>query len=243
MEPLYFGFFVFFTIQCVYTIREAKKLIYQAENALRIENEMSHTRIAIMLSQIQPHFLYNSLLGIKRLCEIEPKKAAEAIAHFSYFLRGNMDSLSCTSLVTFEQEKEHVMNYLYMEQMRFEERLTVSWDLEYTDFLLPTLTIQPLVENAVHYGITKKREGGTITIRTMREQDVIAILIEDDGVGFDISEKKEDGRSHVGIENVRQRLIKQCDATLMINSTKGIGTVVRIEIPFRGDFCEDNSSR
>ena len=162
---------------------------------------MSHTRIAIMLSQIQPHFLYNSLLGIKRLCEIEPKKAAEAIEHFSYFLRGNMDSLSCTSLVTFEQEKEHVMNYLYMEQMRFEERLTVSWDLEYTDFLLPTLTIQPLVENAVHYGITKKREGGTITIRTMREQDVIAILIEDDGVGFDISEKKEDGRSHVGIEN------------------------------------------
>lgn len=197
-----------------------------------LEKELVESRVAIMLSQIQPHFLYNSISCIQELCLMEPRKAYDALAQFAHFLRGNMDSLTSTEPIPFEQELRHVKNYLALEKIRFDERLSVVYQIDEEGFFIPALTIQPMVENAVRYGISKKRTGGTVTISTHRREDKIVVTIADDGVGFDLSKPigRSDGRSHIGIENVRKRLKSQCNGRLEINSSPK-GTVVDIFLP------------
>ena len=149
---------------------------------------------------------------------------------FAGFLRENLDSLSSSSLISFQKELNHIKNYLALEQLRFGCRLKVHYDIEISDFHLPSLAIQPLVENAVRYGVTKKSEGGTITISTKNTRAGILIKVADDGAGFDMYHKKEDGRSHIGIENVKNRLKAQCNGELTLESQLGKGTVVTILI-------------
>ena len=115
--------------------------------------------------------------------------------------------------------------------MRFEEDLRVEYDIGADDFMLPALTIQPLVENAVKHGIIPKKGGGTVTLATREESDCYRIIIADDGVGFVPGIKKEDGKSHVGIRNVRQRLREMCRAELDIESALGKGTKTTITLP------------
>lgn len=195
------------------------------------EKELGESRVAIMLSQLQPHFLYNVLVIIKRLCDTSPADAKETVMDFSSFLRSNLDSLAVFVPIPFEKELEHVKTYLSLEKRRFQDRANCCYDIQCTNFSLPALTLQPIVENAVRYGITKKDEGGTITISTREEEKCFVISVIDDGVGFNPQEKKQDGRSHVGIENVRGRLAAMCGGALHIHSTPGVGTEVIIQIP------------
>lgn len=126
--------------------------------------------------------------------------------------------------------------------MRFGPRLTITYNLQTTSFMIPPLTLQPLVENAVRYGISKKENGGTITIATSLADKQFSIIVADNGSGFDPSEKKQDGRSHIGIQNVRDRIRTLCNGTLVITSAPGIGTTAVITIPDRGDMpCRSNS--
>ena len=115
--------------------------------------------------------------------------------------------------------------------MRFEERLNIVYDINTVDFSLPTLTLQPIVENAVRYGVTKKEEGGTVIISTTENDREYIITVSDDGVGFDVNVVKDDGRTHIGIQNVRDRLKRMCNGTLEIESQFNIGTVATITIP------------
>ena len=203
----------------------------QSRHAAEVECELEKSRTAVMLSQIQPHFLYNSLNGIRGLCSSDPQKAKIAMEHFSYFLRGNLDSLSDERLIPFDREIGHVKDYFYLEKMRFGDRVNLVLELADINFLLPPLTIQPLVENAVRYGITKKSSGGTVTVRSERLDYQVHITIIDDGVGFDLNAPKEDERTHTGIKNVRSRLALQCGGSLHMKSEKGVGTVVRLTLP------------
>ena len=196
--------------------------------------ELEQSRTAIILSQVQPHFLYNVLLGIKQLCDSNPKKASEALEHLAFYMRRNLNSLTRKQLIPFDEEMCHVNDYLYLEKMRFEEKLTVVLDLEYTDFFLPAMTVQPIAENAVRWGITKKKGGGTLTIKSQLTGEEVMISVMDDGAGFDPNEIRNDGKTHVGIENVRQRLMLQCGGTLSISSKKGSGTTVTIRLPQKG---------
>jgi sensor histidine kinase YesM len=109
----------------------------------------------------------------------------------------------------------------------------VEWDVRYSDFCLPTLTLQPLVENAVRYGVTKRVRGGTVRISARRENETAVIEVRDDGIGFDINEKKEDGRTHIGIDNVRSRLLWQCGGQLLIKSVPNEGTDATIILPLK----------
>ena len=212
----------------------------QSEQALLLEQnkkELAESKISIMLSQIQPHFLYNALTSIKGLCVTDPGQAEKAIDHFSMFLRGNMDSLTAHRLIPFSQELTHCKNYLELEQLRFGPRVKVKYELEATDFYLPTLTLQPIVENAVRHGVTKSRRGGTVRIRTENTDTGWRITVADDGVGFDPEKKCDDGRSHTGIENVRMRLRSQCGGTLTVKSVPGKGTLAEITIPREGKLA------
>lgn len=200
---------------------------------LRIKDEkLVQSRIAIMLSQIRPHFLYNALNVIHYLCEKDPKLAQKAIAEFSEYLRGNLDSVSVNRTVLFSKELEHVKNYLFLEKLRYEDELEISYELGTIDFFLPPLTVQPLVENAVRYGIGQAIDGGKLTIKTVERDEGYEIFVIDDGVGgYDPNSKKEDGRSHVGIDNVRERLALMVGGTLEIESEQGKGTIAKIFIP------------
>ena len=214
---------------CIYIFIQSE----QAHKLSEKELELERSRTNLMVSQIQPHFLYNALTGIKELCRKEPETAVDAMDHFAYFLRRNLDSLSDTRLVLFEKEIGHVKDYFYLEKMRFKNRVNLVLELHFTDFLLPPMTLQPLVENAVRYGITKQDSGGTVTIRSEQRDGQVQITITDNGVGFDVSAPLEDGRTHTGIENVRSRLALQCGGTLEITSETGAGCEVRITLPRR----------
>ena len=216
-------------------------LFLQVEQARRTkerELELTQMRISVMLSQIQPHFLYNALTTIKGLCATDPPQAEKAVDSFSLFLRGNMNSLTARRPIPFSQELTHCRNYLELEQLRFGERVKAVYDLPVTDFSVPTLTLQPIVENAVRHGITKRREGGTVRITTEETEGGWRITVEDDGVGFDPQVKREDGCGHAGIENVRMRLENQCGGGLDVESVPGRGTTVKIDIPREGKPCE-----
>jgi len=214
----------------VYDLRH----VHEMESRInKLELELVESKISIMLSQIKPHFLYNSLIVIRELCLIDPKAASETVDEFSIYLRGNLDSLSINAPIAFDKELKHVKIYLSLEKKRFEERLNVVYDIKTHEFCIPALTLQLIVENAVLHGLTKREEGGTVSIRTEENETDILITVSDDGVGFDLSKLSSDHR-HVGLRNVRDRLSVMCNGKLDIQSEPGVGTTVIIRIP-KGD--------
>ena len=206
-------------------VAEQKRLVAEQEN------ELMQSRVAIMLSQIQPHFLYNALTAIQYLCHGKAPEAEQATVQFSEFLRGNLDSLQADAPIPFAQELRHTQNYLWLEKQRFEDDLRVAYDIQADAFRIPALTLQPIVENAVHYGVMKREGGGTVRVTSRETADAFLVTVEDDGVGFDPFAPKEDGRTHIGISNVRERLRIMSGGSLTITSTPGQGTVARISVP------------
>ena len=210
----------------------------QTERYYRQVEENYNLQTEIMLSQIRPHFIFNTLGAIRRLCRSD-SEAREAIGKFALYLRGNMDSLSLREPVAFTTELEHTKAYLDLEQLRFGDELTVVYDLETTGFLLPTLTLQPLVENAVRHGVRAKVSGtGTVTIATRETPDCYEISVSDDGPGFDPEAKPDDGRSHIGLENVRERVRRLCGGELRIESVPEQGSRVTILLPKERDHAD-----
>lgn len=195
------------------------------------ENELTKQKAAMMVSQIQPHFLYNSLTAIMDLCDRDPQMAKEAVAQFAKYLRGNMDSMKYDKPIPFEQELRHTQCYLWLEQLRFGERLQVRYQIGPTLFRIPPLTLQPLVENSVKHGITAGEMQGTVTISTQETASEYLVRVIDNGMGFSPDQPKNDGKVHIGLENVRERLRQSQGASLVINSSPGRGTEAVIIIP------------
>lgn len=214
-----------------------KKELAQKELALSESNN------ALVLSQIQPHFLYNALTSIYRLCDVKPEAAKEAVSNFSKYLRGNLDSIKQTKMISFAEELKHLQAYLSLEKLRYDDELDIAYDIRATEFFIPPLTVQPLVENAVNHGISNLPGGGTVTISTEERTDCYEIRVSDNGIGFDPDAVLADGRSHIGISNVRSRLNIMCHGTLEIKSAPGDGTVAIIQIPKGGMTDEYHSGR
>lgn len=206
-------------------------MVEQNQKLAKKEQEALDLKIAILMSQTAPHFIYNTLSAIQALCEIDPMKAKETVEEFALYLRGNLNSLTEKNLIPFEQELEHVKAYLSIEQKRFGERVKVKYDIRENNFRLPPLTLQPLAENAVKHGLCKKDDGGTLVIQTWQEGDDIKITICDDGTGFDVDKLKTKSMEHIGIRNVRKRMKEMCNGTLVIESEPGKGTRVVLTMP------------
>ena len=195
-------------------------------------------RIDLMLSQIQPHFLFNSLYVIQEICHTDPETASRAIEDFSRYLRHNMDSIAINQPIPFSEELQHTKIYVSLQQLRFGEVLNVNYDLAATDFRLPSLALQPIVENAIRYGVRQNENGaGTVLIRTSETDDLWEISVTDNGPGFDPSKIPQDGASHVGLNNVRERLKRISGGNLLIESEIGKGTKVTIQLPKEGHTC------
>lgn len=187
-----------------------------------------------MLSQIQPHFLYNALSSIAELCDEDPALAEKATTTFADYLYENMDCIGSETPISFAEEMKHVEKYVWLEKIRFSDRVNVEYHLSRSDFLIPALTVQPIVENAIKHGICKKKGGGTVTITSYDDAKSYIITVADDGVGFDPSAKLNDERQHIGTENVRKRLESMVDGSMKIETAPGKGTTVTMIIPKNG---------
>ena len=213
-------------------LAQIERQLAEKDRALaKTERELTDSRITSMLSQIRNHFIFNVLGTISTYCKTDPQKADEALIKFSRYLRRNMRYLDTKDEVLFTTEVAQIEDYVALEQMRFGDMVTFGEDLEVTDFLLPPLTVQPLVENAIKHGLTIPGKKGTVCLSTRREPDAICISVEDDGVGFD--PQKLDEAASIGIRNIRQRLQYMSAATLTIESTPGQGTKAVIRIPIK----------
>ncbi len=199
------------------------QFVYRHESDL-----LAQQKIQIALSQIKPHFIYNTLNAIQDIDDM-PDDAREAIVDFSKYLRENLDFLTASNLIPFSKELEHVKKYVNLEKLRFGDKINVVFDLQASDFLIPSLSLQMVVENAIKHGITKKYEGGTVKITTSEKDNKIFIIVEDDGVGFDVN--KVIGDNHLGFKNSRERLRHFVDGDLVIESEVNKGTIVNIIIP------------
>ena len=232
-------FHVLFPENSIYTFAivaafMAHFLFFYVQRGLMIqkqEKELSEKQIELTISQIRPHFIYNCLSSISYLCTKDPEQAVAAIDDFSRFLRVNFSNISQNRIVPFTQELEHTMKYLKLEKMRFEDRVRVYFDIRTDAFEIPSLTLQPLVENAVKHGICKRAEGGTIVVKTSETDKEYLVEVTDDGVGFDPNIPPADGRVHVGLTNVQKRLKSMVNGRLEIYSKINEGTRMSIHIP------------
>lgn len=199
-----------------------------SEQAIRREMDF-------LQAQITPHFLYNSMNALVGLSYKNIDKLRETIHHLTIYLRAKFTFVFQEQLVPFERELELVKAYLAIEQLRFGSRLQVEYLLDgEIDCMLPPLTLQPLVENAVRHGIGPKPEGGTVRIIARYREQRVEFLVEDNGVGMD--EEKSNRRGHsqgngVGLSNVNRRLHMIFGQTLDLTSVPGQGTQIRFSLP------------
>ena len=234
-----YGLAVTMAYQIVRLILDLRTQYKEAIRFQQMQKELYEAKVSVMVSQIQPHFMYNALTSIAMMCTINPETAQEATVIFADYLRGNMDSLKQTAPVPFETELKHLEKYLYIEKLRFADLLNIEYDIQTTDFKLPLLSIQPLVENAVKHGVGMAEDGGTVKISTCETETAYEVIVEDDGVGFDVNEKKDDGHSHVGMENTKKRLHDMCGGEVVITSEIGKGTKARVILPKEGQKDEN----
>ena len=232
--------FIVVNVRVSYMETELNRKVLQQNMVLLNQNkviaekkeEIENLQLNMVITQMQPHFVFNVLNIIYYLCAKDTKLAQTAIDRFSNYLRANIDSLVTDELAPFSKELEHVKNYLDLEKLRFDDELTIEYDIGPADFHVPMLVVQPLAENAVKHGIAKNPNGGKLIIRTIEDYDNFYIYVIDNGIGFDPNKKHaDDSRSHIGIENVRIRIEKRVNGKLEIFSKKGKGTSAVITIP------------
>ncbi len=200
-------------------------------DVVKHEKEQTQLRISIMISQMQPHFLYNSLAIIEALCEEDPKLAARATSAFSSYLRENMDFADKSNPISFSEELNHIKTYVWLEKLRFPNKLNIEYDINCTSFPVPALSVQPMVENAIKHGICKTKSGGTVRICSFETDQFYTVTVSDNGTGFDIHKAIDDSKRHVGIQNARYRIREMLGGNLDIESAPGKGTTVTIKIP------------
>lgn len=204
-------------------------------------NERLRMEAAYLQAQIHPHFLFNTLSSIMALSEIDTDKMRNLGDAFASFLRISFDFLNTGELVELSHELQLARAYLYIEKERFEDRLSVVWEVEPDiNLLLPPLSIQPLVENAVRHGVLSLRQGGTVHIRITRQHDFTLIEVIDNGKGMEPDKVEQllsltmKGKGGIGVSNTNRRLMQQYGKGLTIISKPNEGTTVSFAIPNSG---------
>ncbi|KEK10420.1 ethylene receptor [Lysinibacillus sphaericus] len=195
--------------------------------------ERHRMEAAWLQAQIEPHFLFNTLNAILTLSEMDSERTSRLVEALSDFLRESYNFQNVEALVPLENELTLIQAYLYIQQERFGDRIHVKWNLEAsTDVLIPSLTIQPLVENALQHGILKRTEGGTIHIRIFESESQLEITVSDNGVGMDelrlsqLLQTNQQPHKSIGLMNTHLRLQQHYGQGLTITSKLHEGTSV-----------------
>ena len=194
------------------------------------EAELRNVRIASLMQQIRPHFIYNTLTSIYVLCRDNPTMAMQVVQDFTAYLQANFTAISATEPIPFPEELRHTKSYLAVEAIRYGDRLSVVFDTKHTAFRLPALTLQPLVENAVKHSLGQIRGSVVqISVSTRAENGWSVITVSDNGPGLVPNRDASD--FHIGLQNVRDRLQMMSGGALEFQSTPSVGTTVTVRIP------------
>ena len=195
------------------------------------EAALSENKVALMMEQIHPHFIYNSLQQIALLCEEDSEAVKPAILNFSKYLRKNLESLTSVEMIPFLEEMKHVDVFVELAMITQSRSFEVIKDYGVTDFSIPALTVQPLMENAIKYGVGMSTEGDKVIIRTRIDKGFYVITVSDDGHGKRTELKTQKEHKSVGIKNVRIRLKLMCNGELFIRQTEhGTSQIIKIPI-------------
>lgn len=224
--------------------RKTLALLHQEEmERLEMEKQLEAMQLDLLKSQINPHFLFNTLNVIGGMANLESAETTEKmIMALSSLFRYNLKTSERE--VILDWELTVVRNYIYLQQMRFGSRVGFSIDCPADKMraVVPAFTFQPLVENAVIHGLSPKEEGGRVLIRVWREAESLYITVTDTGIGMEEAElaalkerlhDKNDGKRGIGIGNIYRRIYAMYENGQMdIFSRKNVGTIVRIIIPY-----------
>ena len=234
------------------------KSYHHVEEREELQGKLHDSQMELMMGQIQPHFIFNTLSSIRTLVKVDPDTAYSMIYDFSNYLRANVDNVTNLDGIKFASEVEHITSYVNIEKVRFGDRLHVEFDIRSSEFMVPPLSIQPLVENAIKHGVMKNVKGGTVWLRSYVEGDYNVVEVEDNGVGFTserlaeirLSLTDDDGYGNSaenefvnltgngsenhrssGMRNIYLRLRELSDADFFIESEEGKGTKVTVKFP------------
>lgn len=213
-------------------LRVAQERLERNTREQRMQRLASEAELRALRAQINPHFLFNALTTIGYLIQSAPPRALETLLRLTSVLRGVLQH-STSEFSSLRDEVALIQAYLDIEQARFEERLSVVIAIapEAEDVQIPTLLLQPLVENAVKHGIGGRAEGGRVTLTANVVREQLQITVADTGIGF--APRDQEGRRGVGLTNVAQRLAAHFGSagSLTIDSAIGAGTVMSLTMP------------
>ena len=214
--------------QIAQDLRRQQEILRQQREIAGQQREIAHERASVMVLQMRPHFIYNTLMSIYSLCKFDSQKARQITKDFTDYLRKNFNAVASDSAIPFSTELEHTRAYLAVEQAQFGNMLVVEYDTPFTRFRLPPLTLQPIVENAVKHGMDPYSGPLRIVIQTQHTDSGTEVTVEDNGPGFDPSDER---KPHTTLNNIRQRLEMMCGGSMTIQRREGGGTVVKVTIP------------
>lgn len=192
------------------------------------EREIAHQHAEVMVLQMRPHFIYNTMMSIYYLCKQDADKAQQVTLDFTTYLRKNFTAIAGEDLVPFKDELEHTRAYLAVEQAQHEDMLYVDYDTPHLSFSIPPLTLQPLVENAVKHSLDPNGDPLRIYVRTRQTDAGSEITVENNGVDY---QPCDDNEPHIALSNIRQRLEMMCKGEMTITPREGGGTIVKVMIP------------
>jgi LytS/YehU family sensor histidine kinase len=210
--------------------QQQREIAQQQREIAQQQREIAQQRASVMVLQMRPHFIYNTLTSIYSLCRVDPPKARQVTKDFTNYLRRNFNAVASDNTIPFSTELEHTRAYLAVEQAQYDDMLVVEYDTPFTRFRLPPLTLQPIVENAVKHGMDPYSGALHISIRTRHTDSGTEIIVEDNGRGFDPS---DESKPHTTLTNIRQRLEMMCGGSMSIMPRDSGGTVVTVTIPDR----------
>lgn len=225
----------------VYATLWHERLVYgyllETRERARALDQLAEAQLHSLRLQLQPHFLFNTLNTITALIGAEPRAAERMVAGLSELLRASL-RLADEQEVPLARELAHLRLYVDIQQTRFGDRLDVAMDVDpaVRSALVPSLLLQPLVENAIRHGIAPRASGGRISVRASRDADDLRLEVRDDGVGA-VTLDGVLAREGVGLTNTRERLRRLHGARhrFAYESRVGSGFAVRITVPYRTD--------
>ena len=188
-----------------------------------------------IIHQIDPHFVFNTLGAIRIATKTNADLAYDMIYDFSKYLRTVLHTLTHRENIFFKDEAAHVITYLNLEKMRFGDNIAFRMDIQTEDFMLPPLSLVPLVDNAVRHGLQKGKRKGVVTLRTYQTAAEYIVQVEDDGVGFEAAKigalPADDSAQAGGLQRVRYLVENMVGGSMEMKSFIGVGTIITLHIP------------
>lgn len=215
-------FVCFAAVYVTFGMRTDRQALKSSEYRLKYEQ----IKARALREQIKPHFIFNVLAAIQSLYHRNIEDGDYATALLSKHLRNNIEAAT-TDLIPFEKELDNIQVYIDLENMRWDKKFNVIFDIDYIDFFVPILSLQPYIENAIKYSRVNEKPNGYIVISSRKTDEGVRLEVYDNGVGFDPA--TVDDKS-CGLKNSRERLLMLLGAEPKLTSTPGVGTRITIDI-------------